>query len=406
MKNKYIAAGTLLLSSFAQGQSLFAEDPNEDQATPLPLRFTATAGIGYDDTFTPNGGIDSTSSAYVNTALGADYVNYTPKTSWKIGASVSANKYLESVDGDNGVYYSGRLNLALNHRINDRTRYVQNTYVSYGIEPDYSFSFTPNRAPSEHVNYSTDHAIGHRWTDRLATYTGVRVNGVDYHGSGSDKTNNRRSYGVYNNFRYATGPNTTMTANFGYTKTDASGSAGDATDITGSIGIDHRISQNSYVNAQIGATHRSVDGGRDGYYSPYVNIALNTALNNQTSLRTFARYGVENYGTSQGTATFDTNQTIRIGAELNYAVSPKLSLNAGVNYVKYDYSDGRDVVSGAKVADQDQDLINPYVGFSYMINERTHINGSYHYNKSSSSFSDSASNYERNRFQLGVSRVF
>ena len=406
MKNKHIVAGSLLLSSLVQGQSLFAENPSEDVTTPLPLRFTATAGIGYDDTFTSTDTSSAVSSAYVNAALGADYVNYTPKTSWKVGAEISANKYLKSASGENGVFYNGRLNLALNHRLNERTRYVQNSYVSYGIEPDYSFSFTPNRAPSEHLFYSSDHSIGHRWTSRLATYTGFRVSGVDYHG-GTDTTNNRRTFSFYNNFRYATGPNTTMTANFNYSKTEASGSAGDSTELRTSLGIEHQMSSTSYVNAQIGATHRDVDGGRSGYFSPYVSIAYNAALNNKARLRTYASYGTENYGTSFGTSTFDTNQTIRVGTELNYSVSPRLSLRGGVNYISYDYSDGRDTANATSIADEDQSLLNPYVGFTYMINEQTHINGSYHYNSSNSSFSNSDErDYERNRFQIGVSRVF
>ncbi len=398
-----------MLSTLSHGQSLFAEGPDEDVTTPLPLRFTATAGIGFDDTFTSTSDEESVSSAYVNAALGADYVNFTPKTSWKVGAEVSANKYLKSSSGNNGVYYNGRLNLALNHRLNERTRYVQNSYVSYGIEPDYSFSFTPNRAPSEHIFYSTDHSIGHRWTSRLATYTGVRAYGVDYHG-GQDKDNNRRTYSVYNNFRYATGPNTTMTANLSYAKTDAAGSAGDSTDITASLGIEHQLSRNSYVNAQIGATHRDVDGGRSGYYSPFVSIAYNAALNNKARLKTYANYGIQNYGTSFGTSTFDTNQSIRVGAELNYQVSPKLSLRGGINYISYNYSDGRNTATGVANRDEDQSLINPYVGFTYQLNEQTTVNGSYHYNTSSSSFDDSTgsgnTDYDRNRFQLGVSRIF
>lgn len=392
-----------MMSTLSHGQSLFAESPSEDVTTPLPLRFTATAGIGFDDSFTSSSDSDSVSSAYVSAALGADYVNYTPKTSWKIGASVSANKYLRSSGQNNSVFYDGRLSLALNHRLNERTRYVQNSYVNYGIEPNYSFSFTPTTAPSEHLFYSTDHAIGHRWTSRLATYTGITVSGVSYSGS-SDSSQNRRSYGIYNNFRYSTGPNTTMTANFRYTQTDASGSAGDASDITATLGIEHQISRNSYVNAQIGATYRDVDGGRSDYFSPFVSLAYNAALNNKTRLRTYANYGVQNYGTSFGSSTFDTNRSIRVGTELNYSVSPKLTLRGGVNYIDYDYSDGRDA-TGASIGDEDQDLFNPYVGFTYHLNEQTTINGSYHYNSSSSSF-DESNEYDRNRFQFGVSRIF
>ncbi len=403
MTKTYIAAGSIALATIANAQSLFVEDPNEGQGESLPIQYSLTAGLGYDDYFTSSENSEGTTSIYANAALGANYVNAKPQTTWKVGAYLSANKYFEDERSGSGVYYNARLNLDVNHRINDRTRFVSQNYISYGIEPDYSFSFTPDRAPVEHLFYSLDNAIGHRWTSRLATYTGVRVRGVDYHGGNRD--DDRLTYGIYNNFRYSLNTTTVLTANLSYNETDASGSAGDATDITGSLGLERRLSSRSYMNAKVGVTRRDVDGGRGSYYNPYVSAALNTNVNSQLSLRTFVRYGVENYGTSQGINTYDTNQALRIGLSANYTVSPKLSLNAGVNYIRYDYSDGRNVVANTAISDADRDLINPYVGFTYRVNDRTSINGSYNYTDSSSS-GFSANDFSRNRVQLGVTRIF
>lgn len=405
MKISFVnAASFLALTTVVTAQSLFVEDPNEDSETSLPLKYTAAVSVGYDDHFTSNSQVGATSSAYINASLGANYATYTPRTSWSVGASVSANKYFDDSNGD-GVYYNGRINFDLNHRISNRTRYVNKTYLNYGIEPNYSYSFTPNSVPSEHLYYITDHAIGHRWTSRLATYTGIKVSGVNYHGE-TDSGNDRFTYGAYNNFRYSLSPQTVLTANFSYDKTDASGAAGDSTDITGSIGVEHKMSRNSYVTAQAGATHRDVSGGRSDYYSPYLNLALNNRINNQLSVRTYARYGIENYGTSQGPNRYDTNQSIRVGAEANYAVSDKLSFNAGVNYIRSDFSDGRDTRTNTAVGDYDQSLINPYIGFTYKLRENLFVDGSYHYTNSDSSISNSFSDYQRNRMQLGVSTTF
>ncbi len=403
MTKTYIAAGSIALASIATAQSLFVEDPNEGQSESLPIQYTVTAGIGYDDYFTSTQDEDASSSAYANAALGANYVNASPQTTWKIGAYLSANKYFDDDSSGSGVYYNARLNLDVNHRINERTRYVSTNNLNYGVEPEYTFSFTTANQSSEQLYYSSDHAIGHRWTSRLATYTGVRLNGVSYHGGNGDE-NDRTTYGFYNNFRYSLSPVSTVTANFSYNETDASGSAGDATDITGSIGIERQLSDRSYFTAQVGATRRDVDGGRDSYYTPYVNAALNTRVNSQLNLRTFVRYGVENYGTSQGSNTFDTNESIRVGLSADYAVSSKLSLNAGINYIKQDYSDGRDTITNRSIGDTDRELINPYVGFTYRIGHNTSINGSYNYSDSSSS--DGVNEFDRNRVQIGVSRVF
>ncbi len=401
MTKTYIAAGSIALASIATAQSLFVEDPNENQGDSLPIQYSLTAGLGYDDYFTSDVESEGSSSVYANAALGANYVNASPQTTWKVGAYLSANKYFEDDRGSTGVYYNARLNLDLNHRISDRTRFVSSNYVNYGIEPNYSFTFTPDRAPSEHIFYSLDNAVGHRWTQRLATYTGVRVSGVDYHGG--NRNQDRLTYGFYHNFRYSVSQHTTATANFAYNRTDASGSAGNADDARFSLGLERRLSKSSFFTAQVGTTYRDVDGGKDGYYNPYVTAALNTRVNNQLNLRTFVRYGVENYGTSQGINTYDTNSALRIGLSANYTVSPKLSLNAGVNYISYNYSDGRDVSTNTSIGDADSSLINPSIGFSYRLNDNTSINGSYNYTDSSS---DLSSDYERNRVQLGVTRTF
>jgi len=403
MTKTYIAAGSIALASIATAQSLFVEDPNEAQGESLPIQYSVTAGVGYDDYFTASSTDDGTSSIYANAALGANYVKATPQTTWKMGAYLSANKYFDDDHSGTGVFYNARLNLSLNHRITERTRFVSTNYASYGIEPDYSFSFSPDRAPSEHLFYSLDNAIGHRWTARLATYTGVRARGVDYHGG--DSNNDRLTYGIYNNYRYSVNQTTIATAKFSYDKSDASGSAADATDLTASLGFERRLSQRSYVTLDVGTTYRDVDGGRDNYYSPYASAALNTNINSRLRLKTFVRYGVENQGTSQGINTYDTNQALRVGLSTSYAVSPKLSLNAGINYISYDYSDGRDVVANTAIGNADTTLINPFVGFTYKVNDKTSVNGSYHYSDSSSSYADSR-DFERNRVQLGVTRIF
>ncbi|MGJ8657506.1 MAG: outer membrane beta-barrel protein [Akkermansiaceae bacterium] len=404
MTKTYIVAGSIALASLATAQSLFVEDPNEAQGESLPIQYTVSAGLGYDDYFTSSTESEGSSSIYANAALGANYMNSSPQTTWKVGAYLSANKYFEDDRGGAGIYYNARLNLDLNHRINERTRFVSRNYASFGIEPDYSFSFTPNKAPAEHLFYSSDNSIGHRWTSRLATYTGVRVSGLSNHGGSNE--DDRTTYGIYNNFRYSLNQTTTLTANLSYAKTDADGSAGDATDIVGSLGIERRLSDRSYVTANAGVTHRDVDGGRDNYYSPYITAALNTSVNSRLRLQTFVRYGVENYGTSQGVNTYDTNQAIRVGLTANYAVSPKLSFNAGVNYIQYDYSDGRDVVANTAIGDADRSLVNPHIGFTYRVNDSTSVNGSYNYTDSSSSSSLSSDDFSRNRVQLGVSRIF
>ena len=405
MINKtYIVASTLALTSVINAQTLFVEDPNEDQGESLPLQYTVSASVGYDDHFTSTDSSEGSDSIYTNAALGVNYVNASPQTTWKIGAHLSASKFSEDDRGGSGVFYNARLNLDLNHRINARTRFVSSNYVSYGLEPDYSFSFSENGAPTENLFYNLDNAIGHRWTTRLGTYTGVRLSGVEYFGSNSGQ-DDRLTYSLYNTFRYSLTPRTILTTSTSWARTKASGSAGDSTDILATVGLDHKLSPRSYVTAQAGVNYRNVSGGRDGYTNPHISASLNNSINSRLRLRTFIRYGIENFGTSQGVNTFDTNQAIRVGFRANYTVSSKLSLNAGINYIRYDFSDGRNTATNTSISGEENELINPYIGFTYRVNSKTSVNASYHYTDSSSSFRNT-DDFQRNRVQLGVSRVF
>lgn len=400
MKITKLAISTLALAATAQAQSLYVEDSTEDTSSSLPLTWDVSASLGYNDHFTARSTAAAEESIYAQAAIGVRYKKFGPQTSWRLGARIAANKYLEGGAGG-GVYYNSRLNFNINHRFNNRTRYVQKTFFNFGIEPDYSYSFTPSRTPSEHLFYGTDHAIGHRWTPRLATYTGIRFTGVSYLGQ-LDSANDRRTYALYHDFRYSLSPQSVMTVGFEYSMTDSKGSAGDATDIFGYVGLERRLASNSFFNAKLGASYRDVDGGRGGYVNPFLQLAYDHRISEQLKVKLFARYGIENYGTSQGINTYDTSNVVRIGLRADYALSPTINLYGGVNYIMTNYSDGRNSVTNAAIADTDQSLINPFIGISWQVAEDTSISASYHYTTTDSDFNE----FSRSRFQIGVTKSF
>lgn len=400
MKTTYFAISTLALASTSFAQSLYVEDSTDDTSSSIPLTWDLSASLGYDDRFTPRTDSAPEESLYAQVALGVRYKKYGPQTAWRLGARVSANKYLEGGSSD-GVYYNARLNFNINHRLSNRTRYVQRTFFNFGIEPNYSYSFSPTRAPSEHLYYGTDHAIGHRWTPRMATYTGIKFTGVNYLGQ-LDAANDRRTYGIYHNFRYSLSQQSILTVGFEYNQTDAKGSAGDSSDVFGYVGLERRISTNSFLIAQVGASHRDVDGGRGSYFNPYAQISFNNRISQQLNLRLFTRYGIENFGTSQGVNTYDTSNVLRIGFRADYSLSQTLTLYGGVNYIITDFSDGRNSVTNAAIADASQTLINPFIGLSWQVAEDTSITASYHYTNTDSDINE----YKRNRFQIGVTKSF
>ncbi len=127
-------------------------------------------------------------------------------------------------------------------------------------------------------------------------------------------------------------------------------------------------------------------------------------MNGQLSVRSFARYSIEDYGTSFDGFTFDTNSTLRVGVSADYVISPQLTFQAGANVILMDMEDGRFVPGPGAVNDEETDLLNLYLGLTYKINDGLYVTGSYNWTDSDSDLPGRA--YERNRFSIGLKTEF
>ncbi len=381
----------------ASAQGLYDIAPNDDAQESLPLKWSAGVSVGWDDNVTPTAG-NNDEVMYVDAYVGAAMVSITPQTTWDIYGRIGGHYYLddpEVADADD-LSAQGRLGVNWAHRVSERLRFSSRNYAAYELEPDYSYGLAADRQLEEYFHYQTDNAVGYRWTERFATYTGFTVRGVDYGSSAS--ANDRLIYSVYNQFRYKTSEQTVWTLDYRYSQTDASGSAGDATNHYVLLGVEHRFSPNSVFAIKAGMNMRDVDGGSSSD-NPFVEAAVRTRVNEQFSVRAFARYGVEDYGTSFPGWAYDTNKTLRVGVSADYIISPQLTLHGGVNLISSEMEDARgNVPAGLKTADTD--LLNLYLGFSYKVNDAMYVTGSYNWTDSDSDLGGRT--YERNRASLGV----
>ncbi|MBK1831600.1 hypothetical protein JIN77_12740 [Verrucomicrobiaceae bacterium R5-34] len=408
---KQLITGAFALASLgaASAQGLYDIAPNDDAQESSPLKWNAGVSFGYDDNVSPtvlSGPGSEDDVTYVNAYVGASLVSITPQTTWDVYARVGGTYYFDApaASGSDDMYAQGRLGINWAHRVSERLRFSSRNYVAYELEPDYSYGFSTDRQIGEYLHYQSDNAVGYRWSERFATYTGFKVRGLDYQSDLSG--NDRMIYSVYNQFRYRASEQTVWTLDYRYSWTDADGTAGDSTNHYITAGIEHRFSPNSVLALKGGVQIRDVDGGSDGD-SPFFEAAIRTRVNEQFSVRAFARYSVEDYGTSFAGYTYDSNNTLRVGVSADYIVSPDLTLHAGVNYIMTDMEDGRTVpVAGGAIADLDQDLLNLYLGFSYKINDGMYVTGSYNWTDSDASngvgTSAASRTYERNRASLGL----
>ena len=400
MKKQFtVTAVSLICIGSVSAQSLFDLAPSNDDSEPLPLTWTAGASLGFDDNAVPLVAGSDESSLYGSAYVGASFLSRTPATTTEFFARLGIVHYLDDIDvGTQSVDQSSSVagfGLNWTNRISDRLRFVSRNTLNKEREPDYAQGFQ-GAASGDYLRWSTDQAVGYRWSERLGTYTGVRYEDVSYEDiDGFD----RSSLTLYNDFRYQLSPQTVATFTYRLSEVDG-GAVSDSTNSYFLVGLEHRFSPNTLGVIKGGVQNRDVDGGGDSS-NPYFEASVRSQINEQFTIRSYVRYGVEDYARSIIGINFEGSETLRLGLTGTYGVSEQLSLNAGVNYVSLGYVDS--IPAGLDV---DEDSLNLSVGFRLELSDTMWLNGSYNLETLSSDFVAVDREYDRNRINLGINTTF
>ena len=400
MKKQFtVTAVSLICIGSVSAQSLFDLAPSSDDSEPLPLTWTAGAGLGFDDNAVPLVAGSDESSLFGSAYVGASFLSRTPATTTEFFARLGIVHYLDDIDvGTQSVDQSSSVagfGLNWTNRISDRLRFVSRNTLNKEREPDYAQGFQ-GAASGDYLRWSTDQAVGYRWSERLGTYTGVRYEDVSYDDiDGFD----RSTLTLYNDFRYQLSPQTVATFTYRLSEVDG-GVVSDSTNSYFLVGLEHRFSPNTLGVIKGGVQNRDVDGGGDSS-NPYFEASVRSQINEQFTIRSYVRYGVEDYARSIIGINFEGSETLRLGLTGTYGVSEQLSLNAGVNYVSLGYVDS--IPAGVDV---DEDSLNLSVGFRLELSDTMWLNGSYNFETLSSDFVAVDREYDRNRINLGINTTF
>lgn len=406
-KQLSLGLASLLMAGYASADGLYYVGSEAQES--LPLKWVVGLDAIYDSNVTPTSGTKEESAFSLNPYVGLSVVNITPQTTWDVYARLGLIYYLDAPSNMDDVYGQARVGANLNHRFSDRLRFSSRNFLAYELEPDYSYGFASNRQLSEYFYWETDNSIGYRWTERFATYSGFVLSGLNY---GSDVPNaDRFSWSLYNQFRYQLSPQTVATLDYRYTSTEGDGYASDSTDHFLLAGLEHRFSPNSIIIAKVGAQWRSVDHGEDNV-NPFVEVATSTRVNEQFTVRAFARYSMESYDTAQfyGNGLYDISdrQVLRIGVSGEYALSQTLAIFGGVDWISTSNDDGvlraQSGPASYRVSGLDEDLINAYIGVSVKFTD--YLTGSLTYNYTDASSDFNNGDYDRSRVSVGVRAEF
>jgi len=282
---------------------------------------------------------------------------------------------------------------------------VSRNSANYELEPDYSTGFQAQRQVGNYFRWSTDNAVGYRWSDRLATYTGIRVDGISFD---DFDAGDRTTFTAYNDFRYQASDRTVATLTYRHSTVNGKSQVTDSSNQFVLVGLEHRFSQQTTGVLRAGAQIREVDNG-DSSTNPYVEGSFTSQVNQAFSLRGYVRYGVEDFQRSivdlsttpfPVSAVYSNVDTLRLGFTANYQVSRTLGLNGGVNFAMLDYNERQSALGQDQI---DEELLNLFVGFTYQVTDNLSVNARYNFEDLTS---DAGRDYDRNRISVGASTTF
>lgn len=412
MKRKYSAGlFCILMAGSASAQGLYYVGSEAQES--LPLKWVIGASAFYDDNVNAGNFGPQEGSFGLNPYVGLSFVSITPQTTWDVFVRLGLVYYADAPPGVEDINSESRAEFNLTHRFSERLRFSSRNFISYELNPDYSYGVANSGTTGEYFYWQSDNSVGFRWSERLGTYTGVIFSGTTY----ADTSNNDIfTWTLYNQFRYQLGPQTVLTQDYRYAQNTTSGLSDDSTDQFILVGVEHRFSPNTIGIVRGGVQLHSIDDsgssstGGGSYTSPYLEFALNSQVTQQFSVRAFARYGIESNDTVQfdpttGFAVFNNTQSLRLGVSTEYAISPMFSIFGGVDYIPTSYAEGQQVSAPFNdVSDLNSDLINLNIGLSVKFNER--LTGTLSYNFTDSSSDIDNEDYTRNRVSVGISAEF
>lgn len=380
--------------------------PNDTEEN-IPIKWSIGTSVIYDDNTNPGGINDGDETLSINPFVGMSLVRVTPQTTLDVYARLGLIYYFDAPAGSSDdLFSSSRLGLNLTHRFNERLRFTSRNFVSYELEPDYTRGFATNRQAGEYFYWDLDNSVGYRWSERFATYSGIRLDGLALD---NVPNSDRSSWTAYNQFRYQLSPQSVLTSSYRYSETSADGLASDSTNQFFLVGIEHRFSPTTILVASAGAQFREVDGpGRSDTTNPFFELALRSQINSQFGIRAFTRLSTEDFDTivqsGTGLAEFSDKLTLRTGVSGDYKVSKFLAFFGGVDLISSTFESGTQVSGVGTPSDADETLINVYLGASLRFTDN--ITGSISYNFTDSTSDVPGRDYERSRVSVGIQAEF
>ncbi len=327
-----LLAGLLAPSSFAL--SLYDTAPPIGLPESHAIMYSAYASMAWDDNINSSSEDEQSAMRY-SFGVRASYSDQ--ESADRIGYKVQlgGRLYDKAPEGNNQrLFCDSSLHADFSHTFSDQSVYTTSLNMSYRQDPDFANGISSAHDQGECFNWSWSHvysrAIDTRWSWSInASYSGNTYTRGEY------KTDDRQYVNAGGTLSYRASGLTTYSLSTTY-RHDMRSHGLDSENIYLNAGISHALSPVSSVSATAGVQCKFIDG-RQNFY-PNIRLGYNRRIVEGLSVRFYASYDNENVNTYRAGNSYLSDQTLRVGTDLSYALTHKVTFNAGFSMLNSRYS--------------------------------------------------------------------
>ncbi len=363
----------------------------------LPYSFAFAIREGYDDNlFTTE--TNRYGSFYSNFAGGVEYTAENSRL--QLQAAVNGGvTYYYTRPGDK-FDYTGGINLSGVYQLTPRMTISFSTNTAYLAQPDLTIAGGTNRQNGDYLYSSTTIAGAYQWSEKFSTETKYNFTPFLYVDQNLNDNQGRIEQTIGQSFNWLILPKTTGVIEYRANPVTYFAAPLNNFGQFGLLGVDQIFNPKFKVTARGGVEFRIYDPENNNryYVGPFAELNGLYQYQRLSTIGLNLRYGTEASGLD-GSAT---RQTFRIGLNVVQGITPKLSFNAGLNYLNnfYDEFDRNENQS-----DFYENIIEFAVGANFKITKFLTLQGGYAYTIDMAPASEQLS-YQRNVAFVGLNAEF
>ena len=394
-----------LCAGGASAVSLYDTAPNVGLPESHTASYKAYVNVGYDSNVNTSHSNEA-DSPFVSAGLGATFADYESIDKISYRFNLGMTRYLSSDAGRAGSYGSGGKNSyadcgltgTIVHAFNSRSSYSAALNLSYSPEPDYATGISAARRQGECFNWafnnSYSHSIDARWSWNVSCgYSGILYSETEY------QSDDRQYYTAGAGLRYRSSELLSYKVDFSY-KNDQRDVGYNSDNITLMVGFDRSLDPISSCSFSVGVQQKFIRNKE--ILSPNLRFGYNRKAAEGLSVNSYVSLANENVDTYRGpNANYLSDLAWRIGVNAVYTLSPDVSFNFGISFMRTNYTEGT-----YGIRDEVNNSWNPSIGMTYRFTENLTGTINYRYTFYDSDSKNRNGDYTRHVITTGLSYNF